>query len=432
MDNSLIKKTKKSFDVFEAALACIIFIVFNFVFLQIFYALPSAIKTGPFVILANFMLEALFGVASWVVAKTTNIDLIKAAGFNKKVNGKIVWYGFLTAVVSLCMFGMLTYCFMDFLILCGYKPLTSSIKINNFATYIVYIIVSCATPALCEEMLFRGVIQTGLKKYGTKIAVLISTLIFMLMHGSPDQTIHQFIVGMVLGYVFAKSGNIWIGVIIHFFNNFISVTQLYLSSMASSAAEASAQEVATEALISNTWTGLLGEFVFAVLLAFAGYYIIGALIKYMVRESEIVNKKTETINIVSNLETANANNGLLEQGSEKNNENNNLNQTVNVSMKKDEFAINPDDYKIDMNNYVTTGESTENVSSENTNDGAVSENQEVSQSQENGEGLADGQVVASVDDSKKPMSMSTIIMFVLSGGYLVFQWLLTLISGFMG
>jgi hypothetical protein len=46
--------------------------------------------------------------------------------------------------------------------------------------------------------LFRGVILSGFRKYGFKVTVFFSALIFMIMHGNAEQTIHQFIVGIIL------------------------------------------------------------------------------------------------------------------------------------------------------------------------------------------------------------------------------------------
>ena len=77
--------------------------------------------------------------------------------------------------------------------------------------YLIYIIISCVTPAVCEEILFRGTIASGLKEKGFKIALFGSAIIFTLMHGNPEQTVHQFIIGLVVGYIFLKTGNIWLG-----------------------------------------------------------------------------------------------------------------------------------------------------------------------------------------------------------------------------
>ena len=95
------------------------------------------------------------------------------------------------------------------------------LEINNFGTYLIYIVVFCVCPAIFEEVMFRGTILSGLKQYGLKVAVVVSAIIFTLMHGNIEQTVHQFIIGLVVGFIFFKTGNLWLSVMVHFFNNFI-------------------------------------------------------------------------------------------------------------------------------------------------------------------------------------------------------------------
>ena len=176
MDNTYLLNNKKSFTVSESALACILFIVLNFIFIQVYATIPSVMKTGPFVYLAQFLIEALFAIASIIVAKSKKINLWNAAGFNKKVNYKIVLIGFAIAVASLLFFSMLTYTFVDFLGYFGYKSYSNPIEVNNFLVYIVYLVILCVSPAIFEEMLFRGVIASGFKQYGKIIAVAVSSV----------------------------------------------------------------------------------------------------------------------------------------------------------------------------------------------------------------------------------------------------------------
>ena len=89
---------------------------------------------------------------------------------------------------------------------------------------IVLIILSSAvTPALVEEFLMRGAVLGVLKKYGEDVAVLVSAILFGLMHTNLHQIPFAFMVGLILGVAVVKTGSIWIGVAIHFINNFMSV-----------------------------------------------------------------------------------------------------------------------------------------------------------------------------------------------------------------
>lgn len=87
---------------------------------------------------------------------------------------------------------------------------------------ILYIIYISVVPAMTEEFAFRGVIMQPLRKYGDKFAIVMSALVFGLMHGNAVQAVFAFIVGIVIGYAVVVTGSMWTGIIIHFFNNFMS------------------------------------------------------------------------------------------------------------------------------------------------------------------------------------------------------------------
>ena len=351
---------------------------------------------------ASFFIEAIFGIAAWIVAKSQNVDIVKAANMNKKISKKIVLYAFLIAVSSLCFFGLLTYAYSDLLALLGYESQSAGISIPNFGTYLLFIVISCASPAFFEELLFRGVILSGFSKRTEKFAILFSAFIFTIMHGSADQTVHQFVVGILIGFIFIKTRNYWIGFFVHFFNNFISVTITFLYTIfyktteVASATNLSMETTSTsgledlfvnDSLKQDLFTWII-ELFMAVALAVAGYYIVKFLISKVIAENEKVNGKVNAVALA---------------GSQNiNNESENLNNN--------EFAVNPSDYEIKNEDYSLTG------------------NQEQSQSgdSQNSDGLDNKNVSAGEENDKH--SFATVLMFAVSIGYLVFEWILSLVE----
>ena len=92
----------------------------------------------------------------------------------------------------------------------------------------IYIITTSLFPAFTEEFIFRGAIYGSLKKFGKVTAVVVSSLLFSLIHGNLVQIPFAFIVGLILGFVTAESDSIWPAVIIHFINNFMSCVMDYI------------------------------------------------------------------------------------------------------------------------------------------------------------------------------------------------------------
>ena len=83
-------------------------------------------------------------------------------------------------------------------------------------------------PAFCEEFLFRGAILSALKPYGKAPAIIISAVLFGLMHQNAEQLLYTTVAGLLMGYVVYETGSVWCSVLIHFFNNFISVFESVL------------------------------------------------------------------------------------------------------------------------------------------------------------------------------------------------------------
>ena len=91
--------------------------------------------------------------------------------------------------------------------------------------FLINVLMIAFLPALAEEILFRGALA-GLLKDWTKnvhIAVLVSSLVFAAIHLQFYGFLPRFLLGMVLGYLFFWSGSIWLPVVAHFTNNFLSV-----------------------------------------------------------------------------------------------------------------------------------------------------------------------------------------------------------------
>jgi hypothetical protein len=69
---------------------------------------------------------------------------------------------------------------------------------------------------------------------GPWIAIIISSIIFSLVHISYYGFLVRFGLGVILGLVYYYSGNIWLSILFHFLFNGLQVTLLYITSSSSS------------------------------------------------------------------------------------------------------------------------------------------------------------------------------------------------------
>lgn len=87
-----------------------------------------------------------------------------------------------------------------------------------------------ATPAFCEELLFRGYVQTRLgRRFGVVVGILISSLLFALFHMDWVHVIAVFPLGLFLGTITWRSGSLFPAMLAHFVNNSISVFAVVLA-----------------------------------------------------------------------------------------------------------------------------------------------------------------------------------------------------------
>ncbi len=80
-------------------------------------------------------------------------------------------------------------------------------------------------PAFAEELMFRGMIYKNLRPFGRSMAIVVSALLFGLMHQNASQLLYATAAGVVLALAYEITGSFWCCVLLHFFNNFFAVIQ---------------------------------------------------------------------------------------------------------------------------------------------------------------------------------------------------------------
>jgi membrane protease YdiL (CAAX protease family) len=89
------------------------------------------------------------------------------------------------------------------------------------------IVVVCITPAVCEEMLFRGYVQRTLERTLGMKSVFITGIIFGLFHMQPLNLISLSFLGILIGYFYYRSKSLMPCIFAHFTNNLLAVLSLY-------------------------------------------------------------------------------------------------------------------------------------------------------------------------------------------------------------
>lgn len=190
------------------------------------------------------------------VVGTFALLFIPAFMFNLLVNGRKFWWLGLNSYINIRQIGIgFVLIFFANIIAAPLSDLTKQIvahfpSFNQFAAsledqynkqvdllsnlkswteFIVAVFIMAFLPAFFEELFFRGAMQNLFTKWWKNafLAILVTAVIFSLIHASVYLFISRMILGIVLGAMFYQTKNLWVNIIAHFLNNFIALCQMF-------------------------------------------------------------------------------------------------------------------------------------------------------------------------------------------------------------
>jgi len=104
-------------------------------------------------------------------------------------------------------------------------------QFDSVGELMLAILVIALLPAIGEELVFRGMIQTEFYR-GTKnihISIWISAILFSAIHMQFFGFIPRMLLGALFGYLYHWSGQLSIAIVAHFINNAFQVLVLYFA-----------------------------------------------------------------------------------------------------------------------------------------------------------------------------------------------------------
>ena len=95
--------------------------------------------------------------------------------------------------------------------------LNGSVLFNTF-TFISVVILA----PIFEELIFRGMILNTLTKYNKMFAIIVTSLLFGLLHLNITQAIPAFFMSLVLCYMYVQTDSMLVTILAHAGNNFLA------------------------------------------------------------------------------------------------------------------------------------------------------------------------------------------------------------------
>jgi len=182
------------------------------------YIFKILVQIGFMFLLPLFLYSKIF--------KTNLKQTFYHFGF-RKTSKTAIW---ISIVLGICMFVLVNYfsaLWTTLLDLFGYKFSSGGMGNYSVLSFFLNILFVGVLPAICEETTHRGLVLNGIKKNGNIRAIILTGLLFGLMHFNVVQFGYAALVGMLLCFITLICHSIYPAMIMHFVNNFLSVFLSY-------------------------------------------------------------------------------------------------------------------------------------------------------------------------------------------------------------
>lgn len=99
--------------------------------------------------------------------------------------------------------------------------------ITKYPFFVAFFVISME-PAICEEVVYRGVVYQGYRRGKILVAALVSAFLFGIMHMNLNQFVYAFMIGILFALINEAVGSIIPSMLIHMYINGKSVVLIYV------------------------------------------------------------------------------------------------------------------------------------------------------------------------------------------------------------
>ena len=205
--------------------ANIIFFIYSVLYLSFQVILTIAgmllgenfIKSSLYeILLVNQYVIILIPVAAYVFTKGLNTREVFRLNRLEILPAAIILLLFIPAQFAGNMLNSLVIYLLQFLGDIPANPIPVPGSLNELALGIFVIAVS---PAICEELMHRGLMLSAYERRGTIKALVVSSIFFGIFHFDITNLLGATFLGLLIGYYVVRTNSIFAGMLAHFLNN---------------------------------------------------------------------------------------------------------------------------------------------------------------------------------------------------------------------
>ena len=91
--------------------------------------------------------------------------------------------------------------------------------VTSTPLWLIFLVAVVIGP-IVEELMFRKLLMDKLGMYGDRLAIVVSAVAFGIFHRDINQIFYATLLGFVLAYLYSRTGNMWMCVLLHSVINF--------------------------------------------------------------------------------------------------------------------------------------------------------------------------------------------------------------------
>ena len=133
----------------------------------------------------------------------------------------------------------------------GLSEPQAALEVGGSRDLMLAVIHTAAIPAVCEELLFRGVVFSAFERRGTAVGIGVSSALFGLLHGNVYGLPAYILVGAVSGLIVFMVDSVYAGMLYHTVYNAAILVLLHWAEQLPELSEASASTNMTMAMVMD-------------------------------------------------------------------------------------------------------------------------------------------------------------------------------------
>lgn len=204
-------------------------IILNMFISTMFSGFFHMLKLSSFHPLVNTVSSILSLIISIkMTSELKNWNIYDELNFSSASLSLLFPLSFIIVGVSIILLDVRNYLFFYFPMSVFFEKIFMQVSGANISLFWSVLSILVFAP-IVNEIIFRGIILKGLNnRYYSITALMFSSILFALIKFNVYEAVPAFILGLIIGSVYAKTDSLGLSILLHMFSNLVILIYLYV------------------------------------------------------------------------------------------------------------------------------------------------------------------------------------------------------------